>query len=533
MGETQRVRIQGLVNARVKCRLERDYAGADVLLEQLREEGVLVHDIPYTQGGGCTWSTQIKMDQDGEERSLMQIVRDIEAGIESDISMLKRKLKNNEEITLSRDKQLSGRAYADAAFSLALGGVEDPAVFDLLVQGASSELNRCAHRASFRPIDILMIVEKFAVAGVRDPELYSLAATKLRERGQDVVEAYTGAVERLEGNFSLLEDRPLFWLFRHSARDKKAGMQMLQEHEEEEHEEAEHEEEEHEEQAEQEGLYQELFEPLLVQPDALFADPTLPLVIDLGCGYGVSLMGLCYKRQESEDEEVNFLGVDMKTKAIRYANSVSKRWDIATHCAFIELDALSALRWARERYLGPVRWIMCQFPSPFALQDGSGGNCQLPDLSTFIVNREVILEAEALLSKGSLDGVRGLLLQSQVEDVMIAMKGLVDSTTKLRVAPDPTTVQWGAQGDSENVVPTEGWVSEAELKERSRGQLSREGSRLSRSLARTGAFAPRACGRGYLASNPLGRFGRTETEVMCEIENRPVHRVAWVASSTN
>ena len=55
-----------------------------------------------------------------------------------------------------------------------------------------------------------------------------------------------------------------------------------------------------------------------------------------------------------------------------------------------------------------------------------------------------------------------------------------------------------------------------------------EDSRLSRSLAGREGTIIRAYGEGYLASNPLGRYGRTETEVMCEIENKPVHRVAWV-----
>ena len=53
IGDAHRSRIQGLVDARIKCRSERDYIGADVILKQLKEEGVLVHDISYKEGGGC------------------------------------------------------------------------------------------------------------------------------------------------------------------------------------------------------------------------------------------------------------------------------------------------------------------------------------------------------------------------------------------------------------------------------------------------------------------------------------------------
>ena len=214
----------------------------------------------------------------------------------------------------------------------------------------------------------------------------------------------------------------------------------------------------------------------MTRPGELFANPSLPLVIDLGCGYGVSMLGVCYQQERTANSDKrNFLGVDMKTKAIKYARGISKRWGINSHCAFVEASALTALRWAREHYPGPVRWVMCQFPSPFALQCGNSGNGQLPDLSTFIISPEVLEEAEGLLASGGDDGSRGLLLQSQVEDVMVAMKRLVDTTTKLKVASDPAFVQWNTKSDQNELLspPTDRWVSETLLHERSRAQLAR------------------------------------------------------------
>lgn len=60
------------------------------------------------------------------------------------------------------------RMFGDIAFSLAMAGVRDEALFHLLVQGALFELSRIGHRTSCRPLDLYQMAERFACAGVVD-----------------------------------------------------------------------------------------------------------------------------------------------------------------------------------------------------------------------------------------------------------------------------------------------------------------------------------------------------------------------------
>lgn len=133
---------------------------------------------------------------------------------------------------------------------------------------------------------------------------------------------------------------------------------------------------------------------------SLFDDPSLPLVLDLGCGYGVSLLGLCaheralapHHREEGRggsDEEAggtkrrrtvsggtgyglgecpcNYLGFDLSVRGIHYANGIAKRWGLSRKCAFVIADVNRALDWiASSQYAGGVSWILMQFPTPYS-----------------------------------------------------------------------------------------------------------------------------------------------------------------------
>ena len=113
---------------------------------------------------------------------------------------------------------------------------------------------------------------------------------------------------------------------------------------------------------------------MLPNLESLFDDCTKPLVLDLGCGYGTFLLGLCKSllegkvsqnqiieespNKKSRREELstnsnllhtsylnikshlisqgcNFLGCDMSHRAITYANSLSVRWNIQKSCNFL------------------------------------------------------------------------------------------------------------------------------------------------------------------------------------------------------
>lgn len=106
-----------------------------------------------------------------------------------------------------------------------------------------------------------------------------------------------------------------------------------------------------------------------------FADPSLPLVIDIGCGYGATLIGLCYDQQLSESasrRNLNFLGCDMSSGCIRYAQGISVRWKLHSNCSFVVSEGGELLEWVHKTYPGRVEWIILQFPTPFAFSAHGG-----------------------------------------------------------------------------------------------------------------------------------------------------------------
>lgn len=528
--------IQQLVDARVELRRELKFKEADVLLQELRRRDVIVDDISYRGGqknaGGSTWSFANKMSTDNEyaeqaHKTIMEMIEVIgDDEITRDFTALIERIKENSELSFRRDLELSGRAFSDAAFSLAVRGVQSEELYAELVRGQMKELERCAHRASFRLIDVLMIAEKFAVAGVIDGTFYSFAAQKIKNKisqtNEEVGPALHSSIERLEsGEYNLLDDRPLLSLFRHGARQPKAGLQAP---------------------TRMSGALSVCDSEDI---NALFQDPSLPLVVDMGCGFGVSLLGLAQQGAAA----YNYLGVDMSSMAINYAQGISKRWKLAAQCQFVVADALSAMNWV-ESYAGKVEIVLCQFPTPPKYSDeeheGDGaqdnnndtelvdledvGNSQLPDMETFIINPEVVRVVSRLLSEKG--GGGAFIVQSQVEDVIVMIKELVESESSVLLVPSKPGLLSSRLPWATECVDEQGWVSAEELHERSASQAARPGSRLHKYLA-SRKQPKRACGECYLTENPLGRRGRTETEVFCSFEgNKPVHRLAFLCLNT-
>ena len=242
-----------------------------------------------------------------------------------------------------------------------------------------------------RGVDIIMLCERFAAAGVRNRRLFDTAAEKIESKleritgkarrsiddndsnSKNQIALLKNALARLRGGtFGLMDDRALALLWRHSARQQKSGRQVESNsgnhvvHQ-------------------NDGNHKEIER---LRDPITFLDPLLPLVIDLGCGYGTSLLGLCEvqrratmngKNNGRDDGDANriifnFLGVDMSRESIRYARSVSHRWFpddgvVAGCCRFLEADCESALDWVLREYPGPVHWVLCQFPSPYRLRD--------------------------------------------------------------------------------------------------------------------------------------------------------------------
>jgi len=113
---------------------------------------------------------------------------------------------------------MQGRKYADAAFEFSMSGITDSELFAMLADSAYSELKRFGSRPSCKPVNILHIVEKLAVAGVRDHRVFGLAHNILKTRG--VAEDVTKQLKQ-PNRYSLFSSRPLMWLWRYATKQKK------------------------------------------------------------------------------------------------------------------------------------------------------------------------------------------------------------------------------------------------------------------------------------------------------------------------
>ena len=105
-----------------------------------------------------------------------------------------------------------------------------------------------------------------------------------------------------------------------------------------------------------------------------------PLVIDLGCGFGASSLGLT-------QHGFAVLAVDASAHCIRYATALARRWQLPESCAsFVQCGAEEALAAAQSVADIDVKWILINFPTPFAVQsDRAGLSCskEIPDDAVF------------------------------------------------------------------------------------------------------------------------------------------------------
>jgi len=388
-------------------------------------------------------------------------------------------------LTLTFGSDLRGRMSADASFQLALAGVQQSShIFDALVDIGIHELHRAGDRSSFEPIYILQMIEKFAACGFESSavlQMYHTAGLCLQKKGY----SDTSLIDSLKnGEFGLQSDRPLLWLWRFSARQKKVVLSDY------------------------------VSSASSISWDDIYHDTSKGLVVDIGCGCGVSLLNLSrITDKESADDisadipamkwsDYNFAGADLNLAMVEYANGVVSRQDLdetgRTH--FFHLSALETLS-NLQSYPGKIEMIMIQFPSPYRLSvEGTSGNSQLPSASTdgFMISKDVVEMVSKLLND------RGLLLfQTKCEDVAIHTKNLFLGTDKLECLPCIAPVQdidhVYNQKQRRRPKRVEDWIKMCPETERAEGDI--------------------------WSSRPLmPMMGRTETEVNCDHENVVVHR---------
>jgi hypothetical protein len=198
------------------------------------------------------------------------------------------RMENRLGLTLGTD--VRGRAAADTAFLLALAGVVAPNLYRRLYKVVLLELQRVRDRPSRRSKDVLHIIEKVAASGACASDCYEVeqiyleAASFLEERREhsDVVYRLRMTAGSPPNTFNLLSPRPLLWLWRVSSRLTKPTAQpysQLNNHKE-----------------SLSRITRTSQEPAWLK---MFENDRRPLVIDLGCGFGASLLGLASIRTAS------------------------------------------------------------------------------------------------------------------------------------------------------------------------------------------------------------------------------------------
>lgn len=522
-------RLESLVQKRSEARWEGNYTQADLLKEEIQDVKlpnryqVVVSDIPRNLGGGSQWKIvqvqETKPIMEGQtilqlahaalglsvESSSHTKAHSREVKLESIVQQAKERL-NHANFT---DAELGGRKAADAAFWFALAGVTDVEVFQRLVDVATRELKRFGERSSCRRTDIYQIMERFSAAGVQN-------APALEHVARHCLSLKEGTSSSDVPLLDFHSDRSLLLIWKFSTKQKKqraflqSALKHWQSHK-----------------LTEERVIEKKRDCKYDDWDVMFADPSRPLVVDIGCGMGVSLLGLARgvdqtsaKHLFGDDsytnwKDYNYVGVDLGGLGICYARSLASRWGITDRLQFVVASAEEFLQHLKTSYPGPIALCLIQFPTPYKLKapgNAQGikkiGNTRLPTSAKdgFMVSSDLLALVRDCLSKSN----GRLLLQSNCEDVAIHMRDLACNQIGF-VAIQIEKETSKAQNDTCTSLPIK-----VRIPQRTADWIAMGGER--------------AVGTGWCEIPILQRQGATETEVACGLNGTPVHRCLLQAS---
>ncbi|CAB9511223.1 expressed unknown protein [Seminavis robusta] len=459
---------------------------------------------------------------------------------EDPIQQFIQKLIQHLHYTLGTD--LRNGAAAEAAFDLSLAGVvvspDTGDLYSMLAHIAALELERKSGR-SLRPASILRVVEKLAASGLQNDNPYAAKAfaAAYRSLTGNNKQAKKGTVskESLEdlrtGRLQLFSFRSLHWLWRRghlfhkvSSVDKACSLSSID---------------------------------AIASLDSLFADPTLPLVVDVGCGLGVTLLGLTAGQSTTKSlqqqhlqpmdwSQCNFLGAELSSHAVRWGNAMAKRWEVSGRCHFLHVSTATLLDYLHlesDRSHLQVACILLQFPTPYRLQglgndeleeeeegqdhQSFAGNNRLPLGPTdeaFMANPQILqrmvdlLNAKVATTDSQQQAATSghLLVQSNCEDVALYIYDTVLSMGLEAVkSQNPRIRSDTEKNGSTPTARTKEWLRlQREERERSKSQET----------------IRRAQG-DHWSSGPILPVC-TETEASCQLQNTPVHRCLFRATQT-
>lgn len=93
--------------------------------------------------------------------------------------------------------------------------------------------------------------------------------------------------------------------------------------------------------------------------NSIYEDPTKPLMLDIGSGYGRFLLGLT-----QVEPGRNALGLEIRDPIIKRANEWAKHLGLDSRVHFVRSNATVSIATMLETYPGPVELVTIQFPDP-------------------------------------------------------------------------------------------------------------------------------------------------------------------------
>jgi SAM-dependent methyltransferase len=258
-------------------------------------------------------------------------------------------------------------------------------------------------------------------------------------------------------------------------------------------------------------------------------------VLDLGCGFGTSLLSLGRLGGLSPAaglsplrEQCNLLGCDGSSLKTAFATGTSQRWELSGHVQFARASAEVTLAHASCSSLHRLAGVIVQFPTPFRI-DG-GGNSQLPRLdlgearppsaNQYMLPRSLLEDIAHALR----DSAGWFFFQANVEDVACVARAMAEDAGLRLVATDEAAMQaiaFDRPSHAPTIAGAGDWRGRA-------GEAGAPGSLRQSRLQGAGIVSPMAAvGPGWLSRNPLGVL--TETEAALELDGRRIHRFLAVA----
>lgn len=338
--------VDNLVKQRSFARERGDYQLADILrdtINEISENGgcackvptgyrIEVKDIPRAEGGGSTWTLQprLKLQEtitNHKNTTVLGLAHTAiglasscsDRGIPVDNERLNEIVVDAKQRLLSTGEQeLRGRKAADAAFWFALAGVQEReedfvdgqnfSLFDALTFICTEELKRFGSRSSCRATDILHMIERIAASGVNNDIFITLqktAAECLESKDPEEICDFMNVISTLkQGKFSLHSERSLLWIWRFSTRQRKqrAFLSSAKKH------------------------WDNNEKMMLISNegtsnsalskwdwDGIFLDSSKSLVVDIGCGMGVSILGLSSLKKTDYLSDTTLVDIDWES----------------------------------------------------------------------------------------------------------------------------------------------------------------------------------------------------------------------------